>query len=200
MKKNTHWFSMIEVLVGIFIFSLWLTAIYILLLSTLKFNDYSKNSIIASNLAREWIEMVKNIRDGNYNTLYKWNKLPWNDVSKVFSTGSYYTIENDYSTWASFPISMEKINDFWEGKNELKGKMESYKLCLDSKQRYTHTCYLNTPTYFYRYITFEDVVYKDWGVINTIENALKLKSKVIWYSNGYHEIELNSIITDWQRQ
>jgi Tfp pilus assembly protein PilV len=58
------------------IFSLGLTGIYILIVSTMSLNDYSKNSIIAMNLAKESIENVRNVRDNNYKNLYKWNKLP----------------------------------------------------------------------------------------------------------------------------
>jgi hypothetical protein len=42
----------------------------------MKLNDYSKNSIIASNLARESLEIVRNVRDNNYKNMFKWNKLP----------------------------------------------------------------------------------------------------------------------------
>jgi hypothetical protein len=42
----------------------------------MKLNEYSKNSIMASNLSREAIELVRNIRDSNYINLYKWNKMP----------------------------------------------------------------------------------------------------------------------------
>jgi Tfp pilus assembly protein PilV len=58
------------------IFSLGLTGIYILIVSTMSLNDYSKNSIIAMNLAKESIENIRNVRDNNYKNLYKWNKLP----------------------------------------------------------------------------------------------------------------------------
>jgi hypothetical protein len=47
-----------------------------LILSSMKMNEYSKNSIIASNLAREGIENIRNVRDNNYNNLYKWNQMP----------------------------------------------------------------------------------------------------------------------------
>jgi hypothetical protein len=79
----------------------------------------------------------------------------------------------------------------------LNWKMLAYRLCLDSKWRYTYDCSTswNTKTDFYRYLKVEKVENKDW----VINNALKVTSKVIWYVNTYHELEIPTIITDWKR-
>lgn len=203
MKKNTYWFSIIEILIWIFIFALWLTSVYMLILSTSKMNAYSKNSIIASNLSREGIEVVRNLRDNNYLGLYNWNKLPWADVDKKISTWVYYKVENDLVNLDNL-VKLEKIDDFWEWKNELdeqNGKMNQYRLYLTPNNEYTYNSWnWNTKTYFYRYITFEDVKYSSWGVNITQTWALKMISKVIWYNYWYHEVSLDTILTDWQRQ
>jgi hypothetical protein len=49
-------------------------------------NDYNKNYIVTSNLAREQIELVRNIRDSNYQQLKKYNQInPANaEYDKVF--------------------------------------------------------------------------------------------------------------------
>lgn len=103
-------FSIIEVLIGIFVFSLGLVSIYALLASSLKVNDYNNNSIIASNLAREQIELFRNIRDTNYKKLYVWNQVnPQNsNFSDVFVSGNYYTLANDI---ASGEINVQSIPD-----------------------------------------------------------------------------------------
>lgn len=201
MKKNNAWFSIIEILIWIFIFTLWLVAIYALILSTLQLNDYSKNSIIASNLARESIESVRNVRDSNYKNLFKWNKLPGWDVNNLFQTWVYYKVENDFYNTLQQNISFNKIENFWEWKSELMWKMKEYQLCLDAQKLYTYDCNTsNTPSYFYRYITFEDVSYVENGETKKLENALKLTAKVIWYNRWYHEIQLDTILTDFLRQ
>lgn len=201
MKKNNAWFSIIEILIWIFIFTLWLISIYALVIHTIKLNEYSKNSIIASNLAREWIEIVRNIRDNNYKDLYKWNKLPWNDVSNLFSTWVYYKWENDFSTLTSLWVNLEEISDFWEWKDYLSSKMQSYVLCLNDKNQYTHNCSTsNKKTYFYRYLKFDDVKYSSWWTQIVLDDAIKLTSKVIWYNRWYHEVELKTILSDFLRQ
>lgn len=196
------WFSVIEVLIWVMIFSIWLVSIFMIISSFINLNDYNKNEIIASNLAREEIELFRNIRDSNYKKVLQWNQInPWNDnYTNVFKTGSYYVLENDFSLLAAFPVKVEEITDFWEWASELNWKMIDYKLCLDSNDRYTYSCALwNKETYFYRYIKLSELKHMSWSIENTIEDAYRITSKVIWYNRGYHEIEINSIITDWRR-
>lgn len=200
MQKKLWWFSIIEVMIGIFIFSLWLASIYALLITTMNLNEYSKNSIIATNLARESLEIVKNIRDSNYENLYKWNQAPRElgdsyFYNKLFQTGSYYTLENNLDPSWGVSALLKQILSFGEGTAELWSKMKSYQLCLTPENLYV---YCNdslpwlTPTFFYRYVTFGEV----WEV----SDALKVTSKVIWSSRWYHEIQLDTIITDFLRQ
>ena len=189
MKNNTHisWFSIIEVLVGIFIFTLGLISIYLIMVSSLKLNDYNKNQIIASNLAREQIELIRNVRDTNYNTLFNWDSIPWS--SDKITPGNYYKIENDFS--GGLPA---KINSFVyvdEGQQYLTD-MEIFRLCLDDKNRYVFCSSgsnLDT-TPFYRYMLVKDTP-EAW--------AYKITSKVMWYKRGYHDLEINTILADWKR-
>ena len=205
MKKiSKKAFSIIEVLVAILIFALWITAVYMLISSSIKANTYTKNQIIAANLAREELELIRNIRDSNYKTLNVWHKKnpKWNnsdnhtDPSVYFIADKYYKIENDYNRLAPFPIKVKEITNFWEWIWEINWKMQDYRLCLDSKNRYTYDCsWTNKKTIFYRFLKVEKVENKDW----TIDNALKVTSKVIWYANSYHQLEIPTIITDWKR-
>mgnify|MGYP007095278322 FL=1 len=79
--------------------------------------------------------------------------------------------------------------------------MNQYRLYLTPNNEYTYNSWsTNTKTYFYRYVTFEDVKYSSWGVNITQTWALKMISKVIWYNYWYHEVSLDTILTDWQRQ
>lgn len=200
MKKNNKWFSVVEILIWILIFTIWLTWVYALILSTMNLNEYSKNSIIATNLASESIENIRNLRDNNYKNYFKWNKLPWNVSDNLFLTWVYYKVENDFSSITQDNIKMEKIDDFWEWKSYLTTKMLNYQLCLDVNNRYTYNCVWNKKTHFYKYLKIEDVTYNSWWVISKIDDSIKITSKVIWYSKWYHEVELKTILTDYLRQ
>ncbi len=72
-------FTLIELLVGMTIFSIALTSIYLLLTSTMKSVTYSRNEIIVSNLLREQMELMRNIRDSNIAKGAAW------DAWKVFN-------------------------------------------------------------------------------------------------------------------
>lgn len=204
-KLNKKAFSLIEILVWILIFSLWITSIYAIISSTLRINNYNKDYIIATNLAREQIELVRNIRDSNYKRIQKFDQInpSNNDYFNVFAFDKKYKIENNYSTTASFPIEVIDITSWfeeWETKLNWTS-MQSYKICIDEKNRYSYDCSNpdNIITQFYKYISVEKVKYnKDW-LEEVIDDSFLLKSKVIWYKNGYHEFEIKSIIADWKR-
>lgn len=204
MKKNkTSWFSIIEVLVSILVFSLGLVSIYTLIFSTLRLNEYNQNFIIASNLAREQVELFKNIRDSNYQTVHKWNQInplwDFSDSDNFFSTGTYYMLENNFSTTANFPVKVEKIENFWEWQSELSGRMENYRLCTDGKT-YSYRCvWAFNKSIFYRYLFVDEATYMSWSTAVNIPNSYVITSKVIWYKKGYHETELKTLITDWKR-
>lgn len=70
-------------------------------------NELNKNSIIAGQLAREQIELVRNTRDTNYKKLKLWNQLNPDDIltisnktdaDKAFVPDNYYFVENDFNT------------------------------------------------------------------------------------------------------
>lgn len=210
MKFNKSWVSIIEVIVGIFIFSMWLSAIYISISSSINVNDYNKNHIIATNLAREWIELVKNLRDSNYQNMHNWNTINPNLTSgfvnpaNLIQTGSYYKISTNFATSAlSFSVKMDKITDFWEWLSMLNTKMKNYELCFDSSNRYIYwNCTLAgfKKSWFYRYVKFEQLKYENGSWTDVIvKDAYKVISKVIWFHRGYHETSLTTILADFKR-
>ena len=167
-------FSIIEVLIGIFIFSLGLVSIYALLVSSLQVNDYNKNAIIASNLAREQLELYRNIRDTNYKKLKVWNQINPNDLyneNKLFTPGEYYKIENDFTLAATSSIQVEKIENFAEWQDVLSTQMQSYRLCLNPQYLYTYDCSgWKQKTSFYRYLYIEKSKNEAWDVIEGAYN------------------------------
>jgi hypothetical protein len=207
MKKNINknGFSILEIMVWIFIFTIWVVSVYSIIISTLKLNDYNKNYIIATGLAREQLELVRNIRDSNYKKIQVYNQLNpslnYNTSNEKFDFYTYYKIENNFSTTTpTFPVNIIKIDDFWEWETVINWKMQDYRLCLNSDNLYTHDCsWDNEKTYFYKYIKIDKVSYKDGVGIKNIEDAFKVTSKVIWYFRWYHEFEVTSIFTDFKR-
>lgn len=201
-KKNKA-FSIIEILVWIFVFSLWIASVYAIISSTFRINDYNKNYIIAVNLGREQLELIRNIRDSNYQKIQKYNQInPWiSDYFNIFEYDKNYIIENNYSTTSNFPIKVEEIIDFWEWELELNWKMLSYRLCIDTENRYVYCSWLNTEikTRFYKYINIKKVEYMESWIVKNIDDSFLVTSKIIWFKNWYHEFEVKSVIADWKR-
>lgn len=100
LRITRNGFTLIELLIGMTIFAVGLTAIYALLWSTMKNASYSRHEIIAANLMREQVEILKYIRDTNVK-----NFIPW-ESSLIEKNGMYeyhlfsgsYLIENNYTT------------------------------------------------------------------------------------------------------
>lgn len=79
MKKIRHsraGFTLVELIVGMTIFSIAITSIFLLLNSTMKSVTISRSEIIVSNLLREQIELVRNIRDSNIAKGAVWDAAP----------------------------------------------------------------------------------------------------------------------------
>jgi len=206
-NKTLSAFSIIEVMVWIFIFTLWLVSVYALLVSSLKINDFNRNSIIASNLAREQVELLRNVRDTNYKKLQVWNqKFPEQvyDPAQVFSgaltaSWTYYILS--HSLDITNPIQFEEISSFSEWETELVGNMKQYQLCQHTVSWEYLDCQTTTnpnleETYFYRYLQIEDAL-DAWG--NIINDTFKVRSKVIWFKRWYYEFEVETLLADWRR-
>jgi prepilin-type N-terminal cleavage/methylation domain-containing protein len=68
INKNKFGFSIIEVLVALVIISIGMLAISSLVIQNLQVESVNKNYIIASMLAQEGLELVRNLRDKNWMT------------------------------------------------------------------------------------------------------------------------------------
>lgn len=205
MTKNKKWFSIIEIMIWMLLFTMWIASVYALITSTINMNIYNKNYIIASNLAREQIELVRNIRDTNYTKFQKWdllnpdgnfpNESDYSNPANLFNSWSYYRISNNFSP-TSNKVEINKISPFEEWVDKL-NDMSEYQVCLDSLNHYVY-CKdfpVATKTWFYKYLRFEELKDGDW---NVVKNSFKIRSRVIWYNKWYHNTDIDTVLTDWK--
>lgn len=209
MKKiNKKWFSMIEILVWIVIFLFWITWVYTIIHSTLFLNDYNKNYIIWVNLAREQLELFRNVRDSNFkNTrnylVYKINDV--NDSSKddrfdkdFTSWKKTYKISNDFTSSAPTTVKVEKEE---APSSYIPSELEKFQICLDKDNLYDYCSNISwdkKELRIYKFITIEKVT-NDPNLLETdLEKAVKVKSKVIWYSKRFSEFEVEEIFTNYK--
>lgn len=201
--QNKKWFTIIELMVGILIFTIWALSAYLLVYSAINSSRYSKNEIIAANIARENIELIMNNRDNNWIQQLLWNKLnnAWQDGKTL--TWWYYIIENDFSNNKTF-IKIKKLSDTFSEENKKLinpvNTEDNAKLCIDSQNRYTHDCIGNKETKFYSYIKVEPLITKTdrWNKID-IENAFKIVANVVNSEKWFTRYYISTIITDWKK-
>lgn len=125
----------------------------------MKSVSISRNEIIVSNLLREQIELVRNVRDSNIKKGAGWDVARIDNDTKVF-TGGVFLVQNDFShTGTVFnstdpakvgkidgsPVlikTISAISDTDIGKIDdnaiLKTKFEASQLCFDTQKRYVH--------------------------------------------------------------
>lgn len=72
--KSKKGFGLIEMIVGVAIVSIGVVGTFSMISRFSYQSQVIRDSFIASNLAQEGIEMVKNIRDTNILTSYPWNE------------------------------------------------------------------------------------------------------------------------------
>ncbi len=65
-KKNKKAFSLIEIVIVLFIISMGLIGILSLIVQNIQSQDYNKNNLIATQLSQEGIELVRRVRDNNF--------------------------------------------------------------------------------------------------------------------------------------
>lgn len=68
-------FTLIELIVGMTVFAIGLTAILGLLSTTISNSTYSRHEIVVAGLLREQMELVKNMRDTNLKNYVAWDKV-----------------------------------------------------------------------------------------------------------------------------
>lgn len=75
IRHSQSGFTLIELIVGMTVFAIGLTAILGLLSNTISNSSYSRHEIVVAGLLREQMELVKNMRDTNLKNYVPWDKI-----------------------------------------------------------------------------------------------------------------------------
>ena len=109
VRRNLTAFTLIEAIIAIAVFCTWILVVLHGLSQTLRNQDYANVQITSSFLAREWIELMFNLRDANYH-----KELPWNCVFKSVNSlrNSYRENDNPFCGWYlwSWSVNVLKIS------------------------------------------------------------------------------------------
>lgn len=203
MKKSKIATTIAEAMVVTLVVVSWLTWVYTIYNSSLKFTITTENKIQAIQIAREWIEALTNIRDTNwllyssnakncwktfnYDSTCIWNSAFTNNIANNWN---YRILRDVNNRWIleSAPISA------WDlfSNNDYK---DFYKIYLDTNWLYTHWTWTNTKIFYTRQIKTSNVDPGDWNT----NNWLLITSIVRWVDSGWtivNEVKLESILTN----
>lgn len=190
-----------EVIVAFGIMILGIVSILILTSYNLTSADYGEKRLIASNLAREALEVVRNVRDSNWLAGNAWDAgLPINQT------------ESDYRQIVNFTETATS------GSYALEGVEQDLETCSACKLYVANTIFSHldtgTDSGFRRQVKFQDICDDD-PIHNDDEYVVKLitencginprvgfvlTSRVIWYApNGdKKEVSIQDRIFDWR--
>jgi type II secretory pathway pseudopilin PulG len=173
-NKQQYGFSIMEVTVVIFIITLGLLGVLSLAAQSIKISNTNKNELIASQLAQEGLELVRNIRDTNWLT----DGNDWvlgsgagNNSDDIIQDGTY-TIDNSIINYM-----VDDIDDI------------AANLLIDVNGAYSHSMGSASP--FNRLITINN-----W---NTYTDFIEVKCEVQWKEGGgIHNYIASTVLYNWR--
>lgn len=217
MKKK-YAFTFIEVMIAIVIFSIGILAVLNLVTNNLKSMDRNNLRLQATLLAKEWIELVYNLRDSNLEKQLSWNCLinsemyNWDadQLANKIWRWNQSDFENVICRWYFWPEGNIKVSfdphiyiygDQSLLQDDFMLNYEDNKLYLFQDQNklswYGHNALMSwDKTNFARYISFHPV--KEWNNILPLDKIMKIESHVLyvrWATTG--EVVFESFISNY---
>ena len=139
LKAKKMWFTLAEVVIACSIFAIVVVWIILAINRSFIFMNNTKLSVRAANLAREWVEMMYNIRDTNWRIhsgerdkywLNLWDRTLWNEGNSFIKW--FYVLKewnqngNSYFYADSLSIQDSNINDFYSDEWFWKDQIAEY--------------------------------------------------------------------------
>ena len=207
-KKAT---SVIEAMVVLLIVVTWVIWMFQVFWNSQKLSASTANKIQAIQIAREWIEAMKNIRDTNWilyssDTVNCWNVDNYNNAC-VWATSP--ATSTDISAW-SYKIFKKSDNRWYLSKKtttETKYTENDYrnemKVWIDSNWFFTQSgATLNKiKPLFTREIQIK-YLKNDNSSWNSNDEKMEVNSIVYWKdlaSNKPHKVKFKAILTNWKK-
>jgi type II secretory pathway pseudopilin PulG len=208
--KSRRGETLVEVFVAIIILVVGaLSAVKLLGLASIN-NQLTKERVIATNLAREGLEAVRNIRDTNWlrfggERRLCWNNADFSDPVECKDDNVDGATDTPITHAANYTVKFNAVTFRWElavaaGELDLAGGIDAaYRLQTDATGLYNHDA-TGTNTIYFREIYTEYL--NDDQSLATIDkekaNILRVTSKVEWMDRGIiSDVTLTTILTDY---
>ncbi len=174
--SNNLGISILEVVVAILIITMGMVGVLSLVIQNIQAQYINKNILIATGLAQEGLELVRNVRDLNWlKQGYVWNQ-------DIVADGTY-TI--DYRGRSSISQAVNFVGDAG-ARLYINNEVGLY------KNLYTHASSGNTPTNFYRLITVVENPSPN-------PNYLYVKCAIRWLEGSQsHDYTAETYLYNWR--
>jgi len=202
MKNLRKAFTIVELVIAILIFWIWLLVILLVLNKSIVLAKKTQLKTQATFLAKEWMELVYNLRDSNKIKYYPWNYISWtiadiqNGNYQRFKTGTMYIPYILITGYKSYLAEISNKADarlfvltwvFYDNVGNI----------IYSGFFYNYFTWKKTP--FYRYVIFTGVYLQPEWKLASYDKLLKLNSKVFYsFWSLTWEIVFSSFIWDWR--
>ena len=202
--KKIKAFTLVETLIVIVVFCIGILTVLFWLSQTLRNKDYANTQIKAAFFAREWIELVFNLRDANYHKELPWNCIFDNEANANDFKVDLWNLEketnNPFCKWHLWEDAYKYIKIWmWSGEKHIDvvgfpSITDDFDDKLNNFQIYLHTWSFvdwttgyyydnewidDEKTWFARYLVISSVTW-----INHDDDLLKIESHVL-YQRGY---------------
>jgi len=180
-------FTLIEVIIAIFLVTIGITATLLLITKTLGAMSLSFSQLKAAYLAQEGVEVVRNIRDTNWIQDLKWhNSLSIGNCKPVGDQQGQCPI--------NYIINYDSTEPITETYDEVDYQL--YLLNVGGTDFYKHDLTgMGTPTIFKRHIEISYLEDPLWSKIT----FMQVKSIVTWEAKGKdYEIIVEDHLYDWK--
>lgn len=216
-KKNGAGFTLIELVIAVGVFTVGIMGAFTLALADLKVAKDNFNRVLAADLAREGIELIRNIRDSN------WLKIDANvDCDSIQSGLQLCAWDQDFNTANFFVVnytilnSTNNINPVCGGSTGLNDcillssgiiQPVASQLYLDGSGFYNHSP-VGTPTNFHRVIQVQSICFtsgsesiQDGPTCGSGEKTgVKVTSRVAWFNGSkIDKLDVIEYLYNWRR-
>ena len=206
--KRKFAFTLIEVLIAITVFAIGVLAVLRVLTWNLSIMDHTNIKLQSTVLAKEWLELLYNLRDSNLERWLQWNCVLDQSIYSINQDDLILENENQICTGyfgsgdQLLQLSFDKDNYYYQNISEYSDTFDDLfdnnKLCKftwdiwgTSMSWYAY-CVQNSwePTFFARYLSFTWVDlsgYNETMQVLPKDKILKVESHVLykkWYKTG----------------
>lgn len=208
MKKKFA-FTLIEVLIAITVFAIGVLAVLRVLTWNLWILDHAKMKLQSTVLAKEWLELLYNLRDSNLEKKLQRNCVlnqdvysrigndwahSWEDRTEDDICSDYFGNSNKF-----LQVSFDETNYLYQNIADYTGDFDSLfeenKLCLfsgaiwNSDISWYAYCWDSSweSTFFARYLSFTWVKIDEWQNVLDSDKILKVEAHVLykkWHKTG----------------